>query len=65
MAVIDLVLPDAEKELFARQARREGMSFSDWIKAAAEDRIAGRRTLDPSLDVEETNRALENPDTKA
>ena len=65
MAVIDLILPDAEKELFARQARREGMSLGDWIKAAAEDRIAGRRTLDPSRDVEETNRALENPNTKA
>ena len=65
MAIIDLFLPDAEKEVFARQARREGMSLSDWMKAAAEDRIAGSRTLDPSQDVEETNRSLENSDTKA
>ncbi len=65
MAIIDLFLPDAEKELFARQARREGMSLSDWMKAAAEDRIARRRNPDPSQDVEETNRFLVNPDTEA
>ena len=63
MAIIDLFLPDAEKELFARQERREGMSLSDWMKAAAEDRIAASRTLDSSQAVEETDRLLENPDT--
>ncbi len=45
MAVIDLILSDADQERFARQARREGMSLSDWIRAAAEDRIADRQTL--------------------
>lgn len=46
MAVIDLILSDADQERFARQARREGMSLSDWIVAAAEDRIADRQTID-------------------
>ena len=35
MARVQLVIPDDERELFVDQARREGMSLSAWLRAAA------------------------------
>ena len=39
MARVQLVMPDADRELFVEQARREGMSFSAWMRAAARERL--------------------------
>ena len=39
MARIQLVMPDADRAAFLAQARREGMSFSAWMRAAAQRRV--------------------------
>lgn len=39
MARVQLVIPDADKYRFVHQARREGMSLSAWLRAAARDRL--------------------------
>ena len=39
MARVQLVIPDADKERYVYQARREGMSLSAWLRAAAHDRL--------------------------
>ncbi len=40
MARVQLIIPDEERTRFAHQARREGMSLSAWLRAAARERLA-------------------------
>lgn len=39
MARVQLVVPDKDRDRFVQQARREGMSLSAWLRAAAEERM--------------------------
>ena len=39
MARVQLVIPDADRDRFIYQARREGMTLSAWIRAAAHQRL--------------------------
>lgn len=39
MARVQLVIPDEDRDRFMHQARREGMSFSAWLRAAARERL--------------------------
>ena len=39
MARVQLIIPDEDKARFVRQARREGLSFSAWLRAAAHERL--------------------------
>lgn len=43
MARVQLVMSDADRELFVDQARREGMSLSAWIRGAARERLEARQ----------------------
>ena len=44
VARVQLLIPDDERERFADQARREGITFSAWLRAAARARLEdGRR----------------------
>lgn len=36
---VQLVVPDVDHARFVRQARREGMSLSAWLRCAAHDRL--------------------------
>ena len=40
MARVQLVIPDADRDRYVYQAQREGMTFSAWLRAAAEERLA-------------------------
>ena len=42
MARVQLVVPNQDRDRYLNQARREGLTLSAWLRAAAEDRI-GRR----------------------
>jgi hypothetical protein len=43
MAVrVQVILDEEEKELFQREARREGLSLSAWLRRAGEERLHGR-----------------------
>ena len=43
MARVQLVMTDEDRERFVEQARREGMSLSAWLRAAARERLATRQ----------------------
>ena len=43
MARVQLIIPDEDKARFVRQARREGLSFSAWLRAAAHERLEEQR----------------------
>lgn len=43
MARVQLVMPDTDRAEFLAQARREGMSFSAWMRAAARQRVEEKR----------------------
>ena len=67
MARVQLVMPDADRDRFVDQARREGMSLSAWIRAAARERLEKRQRVklfESPEDVEEFFRScvsLEGP----
>ena len=39
MARVQLIIPDDDRVRFGEQARREGLSLSAWIRAAARERL--------------------------
>ena len=45
MARVQLVMPDEDRDRFVHQARREGMSLSAWIRAAARERLEARQRV--------------------
>ena len=60
MARVNLVISDYDRDRFIDQARREGMTLSAWLTAAARERLekAHRaRPFDSPEDVEEFFRA--------
>ena len=47
MARVQLVIPDEDRTRFVYQARREGMSLSAWLRAAARDRLERQSQVQP------------------
>ena len=45
MARVQLVMPEADRDRFVDQARREGMSLSAWLRAAARERLETRQRV--------------------
>ena len=39
MARVQLIIPDEDRDRFVHQARKEGMTFSAWLRAAAHKRF--------------------------
>ncbi len=70
MARVQLVMPDDDRDRFVQQARREGMSLSAWLRAAARERLETRqrvRLFESPEDVEEffeSCSTLEGPETE-
>ena len=68
MARVQLVMPDLDRDRFVDQARREGMSLSAWMRAAARERLEARQRVklfESSEDVKEFFRscaALDGPE---
>ncbi len=70
MARVQLVIPDEDRDRFVHQARREGMTLSAWLRAAARERLQERQHAKPFQspeDLEEFFRtcdSLEGPETE-
>ena len=45
MARVQLTVPDADRDRFVDQARREGMSLSAWMREAARARLGQRQRV--------------------
>ena len=65
MARVQLVIPDADKAQFVYQARREGMSLSAWLRAAAGDRLEKRQELGKLKSTDEMRAFWERCDENA
>ncbi len=50
-----MMMPDTDKYIFVHQARREGMSLSAWLRAAAHERLE-RSQKDQKFNSEEEMR---------
>ena len=66
MARVRLAIPDEDHDRFVRQARREGVTLSAWLRTAAYERLAEqqRQPFESLADLEEFFRAcdaLEGP----
>ena len=47
MARVQLIIPDEERDRFVHEARREGMTLSAWLRAAARQRLKERQRAEP------------------
>ena len=43
MARVQLVIPDEDRVRYGAEARREGVSFSEWLREAARERFERKR----------------------
>ncbi len=43
MARVQLIIPDGDRDRFTLQARKEGMTLSAWLRAAAHERLEERQ----------------------
>ncbi len=64
MARVQLVIPDADKDRYVNQARREGMSLSAWIRAAAHDRLEKRNNSVRRMSVDQLHEFWELCDSR-
>ena len=70
MVRVQLIVPDADRDRFVVQARREGMTLSAWLQAAAHARMDERQRVkrfESPEDVREFFRAcdaIEGPETE-
>ena len=70
MARVQLIIPDDDRDRFIIQARLEGMSFSAWLRAAAQTRLEERKKVngfESTSDVEaffDDCDAIEGPETE-
>ena len=64
MARVQLIIPDEDKMRFVQQARREGMTFSAWLRAAAHDRLREKEDSDRFNSVEDLNRFFAEIDAR-
>ena len=47
MARVQLVIPDEDRDRFVRQAQNEGMTLSEWLRAAARQRLEEQQRSHP------------------
>ena len=65
MVRVQLVVPNQDRDRYLNQARREGLTLSAWLRAAAEDRIGRRQRGKPFASVDELNEFFAECDARA
>ncbi len=53
MTQVQIEIPDSDRELFVRQARREGMTLSAWLHAAGRARLETQQRARPFASAED------------
>ena len=64
MARVQLIIPDEDKARFVRQARKEGLTFSAWLRAAARERLEKRQRAQRFESPEDLQRFFEECDAR-
>ena len=64
MARVQLIIPDEDRDRFVHQARREGMTFSAWLRAAAHERLDERQRTERFNSPDDLRRFFEECDAR-
>ncbi len=64
MARVQLIIPDEDRDRFVRQARRDGLTFSAWLRAAAHDRLEARQSAERFKSTEDLEQFFEECDAR-
>ena len=64
MARVQLIIPVEDRDRFVRQARREGMTLSAWLRAAGCERLKARRRAERFQSSEDLKRFFERCDER-
>ena len=64
MARVQLIIPDEDRAKFVQQAKKEGLSFSAWLRAAAQDRLREGRRRGRITTVEELDEIFRRIDAR-
>ena len=64
MARVQLIIPDEDRDRFVHQARREGMTFSAWLRAAAHERLDERQRTERFKSPDDLRRFFEECDAR-
>ncbi len=64
MARVQLIIPDEDRDRFIQQARKEGMTFSAWLRAAARARFEERQRAERFESPEDLKRFFEDCDAR-
>ena len=46
MARVQLIIPDEDRDQFVHQARKEGLTFSAWLRIAARERLEAQQRVE-------------------
>ncbi len=64
MTRVQLIIPDEDRDRFVHQARRDGLTFSAWLRAAAHDRLESRQRAERFKSPEDLRRFFEECDAR-
>ena len=64
MARVQLIIPDEDRDLFVRQAQREGLTFSAWLRAAVRVRLEAGQRVERFESLEDVSRFFEDCDAR-
>lgn len=64
VARVQVIIPDDDRDRFVRQAQREGLTFSAWLRAAARDRLEARERAQRFQSPEDLRRFFEECDAR-
>ncbi len=64
MARVQLIIPDEDRDRFVQQARKEGMTFSAWLRAAARARLEERQRVERFESPEDLRRFFDECDSR-
>ena len=64
MARVQLIIPDEDRDRFIQQARKEGMTFSAWLRAAARARLEERQRVERFESPEDLKRFFDECDAR-
>ena len=64
VARVQLIIPDDDRDRFVRQARREGLTFSAWLRAAAHERLEAQPRARRFQSQEDLQRFFEECDAR-
>lgn len=46
MARVQIIIPDEDRDRFVHQARKEGLTFSAWLRTAARERLEAQQRVE-------------------